>query len=136
MPFEMPFENVIQRIKEAVPGLIAVYRFGSQAHGIARPESDVDLAVLAQPALSPATRLGLRENLSLLLRRDVDLVDLRRASTVLRRQVVSTGECLFSAGDTRREQFETMAYTSYARLNEERREILDDIRTRGRVYAG
>lgn len=136
MPFEMPFENVIQRMKETVPGLIAVYRFGSQAQGAARPDSDVDLAVLAQPALSPATRLGLREDLSLLLRRDVDLIDLRQASTVLRMQVVSTGECLFNADDTRREQFETMVYSSYARLNEERRGILDDIRARGRVYAG
>jgi predicted nucleotidyltransferase len=136
MPFEMPFENVIQRVKEAVPGLIAVYRFGSQAQGTARPESDVDLAVLAQQALSPATRLALREDLSLLMRRDVDLIDLRQASTVLRMQVVSTGECLFSADDRRREQFETMVYTSYARLNEERRGILDDIRARGRVYAG
>jgi uncharacterized protein len=136
MPFEMPFENVIQRIKEALPGLIAVYRFGSQAQGAARPDSDVDLAVLAQPALSPATRLALKEDFSLLLRRDVDVVDLRQASTVLRMQVVSIGECLFSADDTRREQFETMVYSSYARLNEERRGILDDIRARGRVYAG
>jgi hypothetical protein len=72
----------------------------------------------------------------LLLHRDVDLIDLRQASTVMRMQVVSTGESLFSADDPKREQFETMVYASYARLNEERRGILDDIRARGRVYAG
>jgi predicted nucleotidyltransferase len=132
----MPFENMIQRMKEAVPELVAIYRFGSQAQGAARPESDVDLALLAPRALSPKARLALREELSLLLSRDVDLVDLRQASTVLRMQVVSTAECLFSADDRKREQFETMVYSSYARLNEERREILDDIRARGRVYAG
>ena len=33
-------------IRKAVPGLIALYRFGSQAKGTARPDSDVDLAIL------------------------------------------------------------------------------------------
>ena len=132
----MPFEKVIQLMREAVPELLAVYRFGSQAQGAARPESDVDLAFLALRAVSPKAGLALREELSLLLSRDVDLIDLRVASTVLRMQVISTGECLFSADDRKREQFETMVYSSYARLNEERREILNDIRSRGRVYAG
>lgn len=132
----MPFEKVIQLMREAVPELLAVYRFGSQAQGAARPESDVDLAFLALRAVSPKAGLALREELSLLLSRDVDLIDLRVASTVLRMQVISTGQCLFSADDRKREQFETMVYSSYARLNEERREILNDIRARGRVYAG
>ena len=132
----MEHDVVLQKVREAVPGLIALYRFGSQAQGTARPESDVDLAVLAPQTLSPEARQGLREELSLLLHRDVDLIDLRQASTVMRMQVVSTGESLFSADDLKREQFETMVYASYARLNEERRGILDDIRARGRVYAG
>lgn len=132
----MPFEKVIQLMREAVPELLAVYRFGSQAQGAARSESDVDLAFLALRAVSPKAGLALREELSLLLSRDVDLIDLRVASTVLRMQVISTGQCLFSADDRKREQFETMVYSSYARLNEERREILNDIRARGRVYAG
>ena len=132
----MPFEKVIQLMREAVPELLAVYRFGSQAQGAARPESDVDLAFLALRTVSPKAGLALREELSLLLSRDVDLIDLRVASTVLRMQVISTGQCLFSADDRKREQFETMVYSSYARLNEERRGILDDIRARGRVYAG
>ncbi len=131
----MQHDTVIRKVREAVPGLITLYRFGSQAQGTARPESDVDLAFLAQKALSPSARLALREELSLLLHRDVDLVDLRLSSTVLRMQVISTGESLFSADDRKREQFETMIYASYARLNEERRGILDDIRARGRVYA-
>jgi predicted nucleotidyltransferase len=132
----MQHDAVIQKFKDTVPELIALYRFGSQAQGTARPESDVDLAFLTRQTLSPAARLALREELSLLLHRDVDLVDLRQASTVMRMQVVSTGKCLFSADDRKREQFETIVYASYARLNEERRGILDDIRARGRVYAG
>jgi len=128
--------KLISIVKKAVPGLIALYRFGSQAAREARQESDVDLAILAAEPCAPQRLLELREDLAALLHRDVDLVDLRAASTVLRMQVLAHGECLDSEHDLAREQFEDMAYASYARLNEERRGILDDIRARGAVYAG
>jgi uncharacterized protein len=67
---------------------------------------------------------------------DVDLIDLRAASTVMRMQVISTGECLFSANDRLQGEFEDLIYLTYARLNEERREILNDVRARGSIYAG
>ncbi|MBI4402375.1 MAG: nucleotidyltransferase domain-containing protein [Nitrospirae bacterium] len=132
----MDMEGLIREVKKAVPSLIALYRFGSQAKGEARPESDVDLAILAADALPSSTLFALQQELAASLKRDVDLVDIRAASTVLRMQVLSTGECLYSADDLVREQFETVVYSAYARLNEERRAILEDIRARGRVYAG
>ncbi len=128
--------TLIGIVRKAVPDLIALYRFGSQATGEARPESDVDLAILAAGPCAPQCLITLREELAALLHRDVDLVDLRTASTVLRMQVVAHGECLDSVHDLAREQFEDVVYSSYARLNEERRGILDDIRARGAVYAG
>ncbi len=132
----MQDENLIGMVRKAVPSLIALYRFGSQARGETRPESDVDLAILASESCAPRHLVELREELATGLYRDVDLVDLRAASTVLRMQVLAQGECLASTDDVARERFEDMAYTSYARLNEERRSILDDIRARGVVYAG
>ncbi len=132
----MQDKKLIDVVRKAVPNLIALYRFGSQAAGEARPESDVDLAILAAEPCAPQRLLELREELAALLHRDVDLVDLRTASTVLRMQVLAHGECLDSECDLAREQFEDMVYASYARLNEERRGILDDIRARGAVYAG
>ncbi len=132
----MPDEQLIGLVKKTMPNLIALYRFGSQATGEARPESDVDLAILASEPCAPRRLVEVREELAAALHRDVDLVDLRTASTVLRMQVLAQGECLASADDLARERFEDMVYTSYARLNEERRGILDDIRARGVVYAG
>jgi len=64
----------------------------------------------------------------------VDLIDLRSASTVMRAQVVSTGERLFCANEPACGEFEDRVYSDYARLNEERHHILNDIKARGRIY--
>jgi uncharacterized protein len=130
----MQIEALISHVQTAVPNLIALYRFGSQAQGTATLASDVDVAILAHQALSPTALFDLGQQLATLLHKDVDLVDLHAASTVLRMQVLSTGECLFSGNDRRREEFETSVFSAYARLNEERRSILDDVRARGSVY--
>jgi predicted nucleotidyltransferase len=136
MGFEMDDNRLIEYIREAVPDLIALYRFGSQTKGTARPGSDVDLAVLARDPIPNLRRFDIAQELAAQLHRDVDLVDLRTASTVMRMQVISSGECLFKASDRLQGEFEDLVYSTYARLNEERREILNDIRTRGSVYAG
>ena len=49
MVVNMDDHALIEHIKKSVPSLIALYRFGSQAKGTARPESDVDLAALGDP---------------------------------------------------------------------------------------
>jgi hypothetical protein len=74
------------------------------------------------------------QELATRLHRDIDLVDLRAASTVMRMQVLSTGTCLATFDDPARRTFEMYAYADYARLNEERRDILKSITARGLVY--
>jgi predicted nucleotidyltransferase len=125
---------LIEYIRKSVPSLIALYRFGSQAKGTARPSSDMDLAVLARDPIPNIRRFELAQELAIQLHRDVDLVDLRTASTVMRMQVISTGECLDAPQEPAHREFEVYAYSDYARLNEERKGILDDIRAHGSVY--
>ena len=132
----MSDNTLIEFVQQAIPDLIALYRFGSQAKGSTRPESDVDLAILARHPLPALRRFELAQELAAQLHHDVDLVDLRTASTVMRMQVISTGECLFMVSDRLQGEFEDLVYSAYARLNEERREILNDVRARGSVYAG
>lgn len=125
---------LIEHLRKSVPDLIALYRFGSQAKGHARPDSDVDLAVLACGPIPAMRRFELAQELAIQLHRDVDLVDLRTASTVMRMQVISTGECLDAPNEPARREFEMYAYSDYARLNEERRELVKGITERGVVY--
>ena len=126
--------SLSEYIRKAVPGLIALYQFGSQAKGTARPASDIDLAILSREPMPNLRRFELAQELATQLHRDVDLVDLRTASAVMKMQVLSTGACLDSQDESARREFEMYAYSDYARLNEERREIVKGITNRGLVY--
>jgi predicted nucleotidyltransferase len=134
MVADMNDHALVEHIRKSVPDLIALYRFGSQAKGTARPDSDMDLAVLARDPIPNLRRFELAQELAVQLHCDVDLVDLRNASTVMRMQVLSTGTCLDTQNESVRREFEMYAYSDYARLNEERREILKGITKRGLVY--
>lgn len=126
---------LLDTLADALPGVEAVYAFGSAAHGEATPESDLDLAVLTDQPLDPVVRFDLQERLAARAGRDVDLVDLRAASTVMQAQVVSTGRVVLDRDPAARAHFETVVYAAYALLNEERAGILADIAARGRVHA-
>ncbi len=127
-------DAALELLKGAVPGLHAVYLYGSHAAGTARPDSDVDVAVLAARPLSALLRWQVQQTLAVRLGRDVDLVDLRTTSTVLQAQILGSSRLVLDASPPARHAFEMHALAAYALLNEERAAILDDIRARGRVY--
>ncbi|MBK6846165.1 MAG: nucleotidyltransferase domain-containing protein [Proteobacteria bacterium] len=117
-----------------LPDLQALYLFGSTAAGHDQRDSDLDLAVLLPRPLTALARWELEQGLAHALGRDVDLVDLRGASTVMRVQVVAYGRLLIDRDPPIRALFEALALSDYARLNEERRAILRDVQLRGSVY--
>lgn len=129
-------ERLVTILREALPDLLAIYRFGSTATGTAVRESDLDLAILPAAPLDPIRRWDLQERLAISLHVPVDLVDLLSASTVMQMQVLQSSMLLFESGRAAREGFETVVYSSYARLNEERREILEQVKQAGSVYGG
>jgi predicted nucleotidyltransferase len=127
--------NIIHTLLSDFPDLCAIYLFGSAAEKTRTPESDLDLAIL--PHERPLDRWALwqtGQKLASLLHLTVDLIDLLRSSAVMRMQVVSKGKLLYQKSETDRECFEDYVYSAYLRLNESRREILQDIKNRGTVY--
>ena len=130
----MDCATAVSLLREAMPGTIAVYLFGSRARGDAARESDVDLAVLAPAPLDPVARFELQERIAAEFHASVDLIDLRSASAVLRVQVLEHGELLYEGDPHERARFEVAALSAYARLNEERRGILEDVARTGRVH--
>ena len=71
---------LIEYISTSIPDLIALYRFGSQAKGSARPHSDIDLTVLTHKPIASLHRFELAQELATRLHRDVDLFDLPQDS--------------------------------------------------------
>lgn len=102
--------------------------------GDTHPDSDVDVAVLTAIRMDPLERWRLQEDLAALIGRGVDLVDLRSASAVMKVQVLASGVVLVDRDPHARAWFEMIALADYARLNEERKAILADIKDRGHVY--
>jgi predicted nucleotidyltransferase len=121
-------------VRNRLPELEAVYVFGSAAAGTALPESDLDLAVLAAAPIEPGERFELAGDLARVVGREVDLVDLRSASDVLRVQAIAHGSRLFARNPSAADAFEAYALSSYARLNEERHAILEQIQRDGTIH--
>ena len=67
------------------------FLIGSFAAGTARPDSDVDVAVLFGRVPDYMDVLGLRDRLSDLMEREADLVVLNDSGPVIRMQVLKTG---------------------------------------------
>ncbi len=130
----MDYQPAIELVLATLPDADAIYLFGSRARGDTHADSDADLAVLVYPGLDPISLFDLQERIADRLRLAVDLVDLRKASTVMQVQVLEHGVLLYEGSWYRRATFEMFALSSYTRLNEERRAILEDIAERGRVY--
>ena len=130
----MDLSRAVDLLRDQIPRLVLVTLYGSHARGDAGPESDVDLAVLADGPIDLWTLLGLQVDVATLLGIDVDLVDLWSADDVLRVQVIEHGRVLYERDADERARFEMHALSRYVHLNEERRAILEDVARRGSVY--
>jgi predicted nucleotidyltransferase len=102
----------------AQPDVLAAYLFGSHATGRARPESDVDVAVLLSgtDAMERFERLlGLMGEVEEALgRRPADVVVLNDAPPLLAHQVLAHGWLIFERDRAARVEFEVRAGKIYA----------------------
>jgi|SRR6185437_5551584 len=133
-------ERILAAAREALlaalPEAWAIYVFGSFARGEEWPRSDLDLAVLLPPERRIEDLLDVMSRLSGQVHRDVDVVDLRRAGDVVRREVLMDGRTLYVSEPDQVLAWEASAMTRYAHHREEIREILEDFRKTGVGYGG
>lgn len=76
-------DEIIAAVRAVLPDVQAVMLFGSRADGSAREDSDLDLAVLLLGRADPVRLWEAGEIIARTLGVDVDLIDLRAASTVM-----------------------------------------------------
>lgn len=123
-----------QAVRDTGLPIVAVWLHGSWATTHQRADSDLDLGFLGARPLSWIERGDFVTGLAGVLgeTQDIDAVDLLSADSVFAALAVSSGERVFSVGDAA-QRFEIRALAGYARLNEERGEILRDIFERGTI---
>lgn len=127
-------QQLIENICSHRPKVIAIYLFGTWGTEKERPDSDIDLAILDHHLLPKAKCWDLSQELAIMAKKDVDLLDLLSVSTVMRMQVISKGKKIYCSDEYQCASFEMWTYSAYARLNEERKEILKRTQERGSVY--
>jgi predicted nucleotidyltransferase len=118
--------------RDARGRLIAIYVYGSFARGEMRADSDIDVAFLHEREFDPVEVFTIAQELASSVHRDVDLIDLHRAPTALRAQVIGEGRRIHTGDELLAGTFEMYTLSDYARLNEERREILESMAARYR----
>jgi predicted nucleotidyltransferase len=121
------------RLRSALPDVLGIWLFGSHAQGTAGADSDVDVAVLLPGRADPLSLWTQAQALAQELGCDVDLVDLRAASTVLQYQIVTAGELLWQK-DAQAALYESYILSEKTALDEARAGLLADIHRDGRVF--
>ena len=93
------------RVAEHHPEIRAIYLFGSQATGTARPDSDVDVGVLYASPQPLARTLRLEDEIAQVLGPKVDVVDVAASGAFLALEIVR-GERVFCRDSTETDVFE------------------------------
>ena len=89
------------------------YLFGSCVSGTARPDSDVDVAILFDHLPTPALLDGVTEDLGAATERRVDLVVLNAAPPLLAREVIARGRLVMCRDEDERVRFVTRTTARY-----------------------
>lgn len=118
--------QIINLLKKEIQDLSSIYIYGSYALNQETSESDLDIAFLTATKISAVNKWKIQEKIAATLDKDVDLVDLKDASVVLRKEVVEKGKLIFSSDKYKTESFEMTTYSMYIDLNETRKHILND----------
>jgi predicted nucleotidyltransferase len=128
----------IRIILNHFPSVQGIYLFGSHGSEYERPDSDVDIALLLPPLLAAdLTSLSLtdcRIELERAFSKEVDLLNLRRVSTVTQKEIIANGCLVYCADRNALEEFEMLVISYYQKLNEERHSIMQDFLRTGRAY--
>ena len=132
----MPTNALLPLLQQRLPGLLAVYAFGSrvkQGGAQARADSDLDLAVLVEGRADPVLLIELMGELTDVVGCPVDLLDLRAASTVMQHQVLTSGTQLW-AKDIQADLFAAAMLTEKLWFDARRAPLVQDVMERGSVY--
>jgi len=129
---------IIKTVLDFYSDVEGIYLFGTYGTEDARPDSDVDIALLLSPTRAKEIRniaiSDCRDALEGELRREIDLINLRQVSTVFQFQIITTGQLIHTGSERAVQEFEMLTFSFYQKLNEERHSILESFYQTKRAY--
>ena len=126
-------EQIITTLQSIWPDkLQGIMLFGSRAQGNNRQDSDYDIAVLLDGKADKVLLWDSAQTLAAQLLQDVDLIDLRDATTVLQKEIIVSGQWLIKVDTFACDLFDTHIISMYQQLQYDRQDILNDIVERAR----
>lgn len=131
-------DTLISEIVSFYPETQAVYVFGSAAAGKEHEGSDIDIALLFDPKqaqeIGNLSQSDLNFRIQELTKKNADLINLRLVSTVFKKEIIFNGIMIYSSGLFHVQEFEMLTMSYYQKLNEERKEILEEFYKSKRAY--
>ncbi|WP_353955528.1 nucleotidyltransferase domain-containing protein [uncultured Clostridium sp.] len=94
----------------------------------------MDLVIHVNSKVDEYELFTLANELSFIVRRGVQIINLKNISTVFASQIVGTREVIYSIEENKRIEYEIRAFKDYAKLNEERQVVLDAIKKDEKIY--
>ena len=90
-----------------------------------RNDSDIDIAILTDKQIDEYQLYMISQQLADDLKREVDIVDLKRASTVFKAEILRNGKLIYNSDNQEKMHFQLGVLQDYVFLNERRREIIN-----------
>lgn len=131
-------EDILNSIRKHYPSIQAVYLFGSFGTELETEQSDLDIALLFDAEKAKSLGLlgmsNLRFELEELTGRTVDLLNLRLVNTVLQKEVIFSNRRALETNKFAADEFEMLTISKYQKLNDERKEIVEDAIKKGSFH--
>ena len=121
-------------VEDVFPEALGVWIYGSFAHGCARRDSDLDIAILPDRPIDAWKRLERAQDVAERVHREVDLVDLSTVSDLLRHEVVTGGLRAVARDPEHCDMFELVSVAKFLDQSLMLREWMKEIKERGSVY--
>ena len=103
-------KNKIIDICKKEKNILTVYIFGSYGTNYQRKDSDLDLAILFDESPEVMRQMELAGKFELKLGIEVDLINLNKADIILKHDVITKGEKIYSLDDIRTADFKEYVF--------------------------
>jgi uncharacterized protein len=131
-------QNATELIRQRLSNALAIYVFGSRVTENTSRDSDLDLAVLVAGYADVVDLWNLSTDIATAINCDVDLLDMRAATTVMQYQILSKGIRVWQSDDPSVALdvgfYECAMLSEMTALNEARAGLIADIKKSGTIY--